>query len=740
MIRRPIHWRGLERLRWSLGARSGVRLTGALTLGALLLSADVPSTSAQVAPPQFARLISGEAPRGSLNEPLGVAASPAADRRIFVVDHGNARIQVFTSTGLPIGAWGRRGRGPGEFFDPTDVAVSPDGRYVYVVDRGLHKVKRFQPAPECFEEGHADCFSGAGVLMWGYRGRGDGGFVTPTGIAVDGAGNVYVSDWSANDISKFSADGVFLKRIGSPGTGLGQLMRPTAVEVDAAGRLWVADRDNDRLARFKPDGSPDDVWTNCARLYRPTGLALNPDGGGVVRDYDPQYRLPRVWRFNARMEIVDGPRVLSNESLDDSYPFQGASMLQGGGAVLTDAFSVEMSLFMIAPEGEIVRLARRCTAPDYYDQPVAVALDQDHYVVAELGSDQVTIIDPHAGDRAVRVLERPDYSFSGPTGVAVQRFGPTFPEAVVYIADPQQHMVVLVGPDGTHFGRWGDGTPRVGGDGLRGPQAVAVSPNGDVFIADTLNHRVVHRAAFGDGSLVRIITGGDCPREQGELQFPVALAVGPDGKLFTLERGRNRVRAFSDEGRCLGIVADGPSVGPTGEAEVPVGVLWMPVALAADDRYLYVLENDKETRSRIQVFSLTAGGSGRLPVVAVFAEDIGPGPGEFWRPSGIAVSPDGRILIADTANNRLQLFQWPGTGPTTVPTRPPTWTPQPTATATATATSTLEPASPTVPLTPTPPTVMPTEVRVSPTPEVGATATSSRAPVHRAFLPTLLRR
>ncbi len=604
------------------------RLGGVVLLLALIPAAGAASVaSAQVAPPEFVRLISGQAPRGSLNEPLGVAASPAADGRIFVVDHGNARIQVFTSTGLPVGMWGGRGRGAGEFFDPTDVAVSPDGKYVYVVDRGLHKVKRFEPDPECFEDGHRDCFSGAAVLVWGYRGRGDGGFLTPTGIAVDAVGNVYVSDWTTNEIDKFSPDGVFLQRIGSPGTGVGGLMRPTAVEVDAEGRIWVADRDNDRIARFKPDGSPDDSWTNCGRFYRPTGLALDGKGGGVVRDYDRQYRLPRIWRFNARLEIVDGPRVLGSESLDDSYPFQGASVLRGGGAVLTDAFSTEMSLFMIAPEGEVVRLARRCTDANYYDQPVAVALDQDHFVVAELGSDQVTIIDPHAGDQAIRVLERPAYSFALPTGVAVQRFGPTLPEAVIYIADPQQHMVVLVGPDGAHLGTWGDGTPRVGGEGLRGPQAVAVSPNGDVFIADTLNHRIVHRAAYGDGSVVRVITGQDCPREQGELQFPVAVAVGPDGTVYTLERQRNRVRAFSADGACLGIVADGPSTGPTGDAEVPVGTLWMPVALAADDRYLYVLENDRETRSRVQVFALTSGGTRRLPVVAVFGEDIGPGPG-----------------------------------------------------------------------------------------------------------------
>lgn len=688
--------------------------------------------AAQLRGPEFVRTVGAAAPPGLLNEPLGVAAAP--DGRIFVVDHGNARIQVFNSMGLPIHTWGTRGSGSGQFYDPTDVAVTPDGHYLYVVDRGLYKVKRFRIDQECFESPQRDCFSGGAVLAWGYRGRGPGGFMQPTGIGIDRHGNVYVSDWKANEVHKFSPDGVFLSRIGAPGTEVGQLLRPTAVEVDRQDRVWVADRDNNRIARFWSDGTPDGVWTNGGKFHRPTGLALDPDGGGIVRDYDPQYRLPRVWRFNANLEIVDGPRTLGCESLDDSFPFQGASVLEGGGAVLTDANSAEMSLFMIAPEGEVVNLARRCRAPEHLDRPVAVALDQDHFIVAEAGSDQVTLIDPRDGDRPVRVFERPEYEFGLASGVAVQRFGPTLPEAVIYVADAQRHMVVLIGPDGARLGTWGDGTPRVGGDGLRGPQAVAVSPNGDVFIADTLNHRIVHRAAYGDGSVVRIITGSDCPKDQGELQFPVAVAVGADGTLYTLERNRNRLRAFSSEGSCLGLAADGPNSVPAGDVEIPAGILWRPVALAADDRYLYVLENDGDQHVRVQVFAPQPDRRPQMRVVAVFAEAMGPGPGELWQPSGIAAA-DGRLLIADTANHRLQFYRWPGTEPTAQPTERPTQTPLPTATATRTERPTALPepstATPTVTLPPPLPTASAPPPLDSPTRRV--------VPPGRAYVPVLLR-
>src|SRR5947209_5816928 len=82
----------------------------------------------------------------------------------------------------------------------------------------------------------------------------------PAGIAVDGEGNVYVSDYALDRLVKFGPDGSVLAQWGSSGNALGQFNAPFGVALDEHNTLYVVDQLNNRVQRFGPDGSAMAAW------------------------------------------------------------------------------------------------------------------------------------------------------------------------------------------------------------------------------------------------------------------------------------------------------------------------------------------------------------------------------------------------------------------------------------------------------------------------------------------------
>lgn len=174
----------------------------------------------------------GEA--GQLNDPLGVATDAAGD--VYVADASNNRIAVYTGGGAFLRAWG---------FDVTPGA--PAGFEV------------------CTTSCQAGVPSGAAA-----------GLQSPSGVAVDTAGNVHVADRSNHRISTYTAGGAFLHafgydvdptggtgfevcttscKAGAPGNGPGQLNMPRRVATDCRGAVYVIDQDSHRVQKFSEPGT-----------------------------------------------------------------------------------------------------------------------------------------------------------------------------------------------------------------------------------------------------------------------------------------------------------------------------------------------------------------------------------------------------------------------------------------------------------------------------------------------------
>ncbi|MGH9822802.1 MAG: SBBP repeat-containing protein, partial [Blastocatellia bacterium] len=92
------------------------------------------------------------------------------------------------------------------------------------------------------------------ITQFGSQVTGPGELDNPSGLAVDGAGDVYVADTNNDRVQKFDSNGNFILQFGETGDAPGQLFSPESVAVDRMGSVWVADTLNGRVEKFDAGG------------------------------------------------------------------------------------------------------------------------------------------------------------------------------------------------------------------------------------------------------------------------------------------------------------------------------------------------------------------------------------------------------------------------------------------------------------------------------------------------------
>jgi DNA-binding beta-propeller fold protein YncE len=118
-------------------------------------------------------------------------------------------------------------------------------------------------------------------------------------------------------------------------------------------------------------------------------------------------------------------------------------------------------------------------------------------------------------------------------------------------------------------------------------RALALGPDGNLYVADACNHRI--QVFSRDGALVRF--WGTVGTGPGELSYPYDVAFNQKGQLYVIEYGNNRVQKFTMEGESLGCW------GSTGGAP---GQLAAPWALAVDSRgRVHVVDSENHRIQRI---------------------------------------------------------------------------------------------------------------------------------------------
>ena len=256
-------------------------------------------------------------------------------------------------------------------------------------------------------------------------------------------------------------------------------------------------------------------------------------------------------------------------------------------------------------------------------RPTGVAERDGVLYVADPGAPALWIVDI-AQNRFAKVVQAGKERLLSPVAVAVR------PDGAVFVADSALGKVFLVDREGK-FVR------TVAENGLVRPAGLAYDANEQrLYVADAARH-LVELYAVADGTL--LAARGQRGSENGEFNFPTHLTLDPEGRLLVTDALNFRVQAFDREGRFawkLGRAGDG-----AGDFAAPKGI-------AADNRgQLFVVDALFDV---VQIFDRDA------KLLLAFGER-GSRPGQFWLPGGIFISTKNEIYVADSYNRRVQVFQ-----------------------------------------------------------------------------------
>jgi sugar lactone lactonase YvrE len=225
----------------------------------------------------------GPATSAQINAPYAIAVDLAGS--LYISDQGNHRIRKVTNgvitTVVGIGIPGFSGdNGPAtsaQLNSPHGIAVDAEGN-LYIVDQVNERIRKVS-------NGIITTVAGNGSV----GGGGDGGPATnatlynPEGISVDSAGNLYIADNTTGAIRKVS-NGLITTIAGISAAGYSgdngpamsaQLLGPTGMTVDSAGRLYVSDSGNARVRLLTPNST-------CAYSVSPTAVPISAAGGNVT--------------------------------------------------------------------------------------------------------------------------------------------------------------------------------------------------------------------------------------------------------------------------------------------------------------------------------------------------------------------------------------------------------------------------------------------------------------------------
>jgi DNA-binding beta-propeller fold protein YncE len=267
---------------------------------------------------------------------------------------------------------GGKGIGRGQFDSPTGIAVDGNGN-ILVADTNNGRIEKFSA-------------TGAFLSILGTKGSGQGQFRAPNGIAVDGTGNIYVTDAGNHRVEKLASDGKFVAEWKGPEPGF---YGPRRIAIGPDNSIYVVDQGHNRIAKFSPDGEVLAVWGSAGngdgQFNDPTSVAVDPSTNKIYVA-DP---------INKRIQVFDeNGKFLTKWSVPEWGPpvgFEDLAIDSPTGRLYASSTHLDAVLVFDLNGTRIGSLAPR--PPDKLEGPSALALTDRKLYVLNMAGNRISPID-----------------------------------------------------------------------------------------------------------------------------------------------------------------------------------------------------------------------------------------------------------------------------------------------------------------------------------------------------------
>ena len=482
------------------------------------------------------------------------------------------------------------------------------------------------------------------------------------------AGNdVWVGDMLGHRALKFDGEGNFIAQIGKGGvvdaTGT-SLARVTDIAEDGDGNVWVVDAEASHVVKYDPSGEKvgelGSAWNPGSgndRFENPIGIALDDSGNIFISDsgyWGSDYGNNRVQIFDhdGNYLATIGGGTCGTGDMQLCWPRHIA--VYGAQLYVADTDNHRVQIFDITDPGAPTYVATLGTTGTsgsdntHFKHPQGVAVDASYVYVADTENHRVQVFNRNTLAYVATIggtYGTGNDQFKYPTDVAIDALGN------IYVADYGNKRVQQFDHDWAYQRTYGTtGVSYVTTDNrFYYPSNVAVGQDGSIYVAEGRGHRLVKLNAEG---LPQWTVGeaGQPGSDNAHFGYLEDVAVGPDGRIYTVESWGDAPYMPGSNHRVQIFNPDGSYSGGFGGYGSSNNSFAAPTGIALDaSGNLYVADSGNQ---RIQIYD------DQLEYVATLGETgvAGTDNAHFSNPFDVAVDQDGYIYVADEGNDRIQVF------------------------------------------------------------------------------------